>query len=140
MSRKLKKLKKQKQFLQICEILAKNSKAERKKVACIIVRDGRIISSGYNGTIAKNNNTCEINNITLPEVIHAEENAILFGLNGGINFKDCDLYCNISPCFNCAKMIALSGIKRVIYSEEYRDKEPMKWLEKQGVKCIVRTL
>lgn len=97
------------------------SHAQRKKTGAIIVKNKRIISTGYNGTPTGFDNTCEIDNVTTPYVIHAEANAILKLAHDGESGKDSTLYCTMSPCVNCALMIIQSGITKVIYCEEYRD-------------------
>ena len=139
-SKKAKKHNKALNYLKIALFIAKNSKAKRKKVGAIISKKGRIISTGYNGTLAKNSNICEYKNKTLPQVIHAEENAILYALNNGANLKKAELFITISPCFNCAKLIVLAKIKKLYFIEKYRDNAPLKWLKKQGVKCIQKNL
>ena len=125
-------------FLDICEMMGKQSYSKRNKVGCIITLGNRIISSGYNGTFKGRGNLCEDEfGNTLKEVIHAEENAILFALkNNALNLENAVLYTSLSPCFNCAKLIILSGIKIVFYRKAYRDAEPIEWLRSLGVRCI----
>lgn len=123
-------------FLDIAIKISEMSHANRKKVGAIIVKNGNIISMGWNGTPYGFNNKCEDkNNNTISEVIHAEANAIckLSKYNG-----DCDgatLYITLSGCYDCSKLIIQSGIKRVIYLEEYRDKVPIYFLKKAGIIC-----
>lgn len=105
------------------QIWADCSKANRTKVGCVIAKDGRILATGYNGTLPGNSNICEINDVTKEEVVHAEQNAILFCAKNGISTNDCEIYVTTSPCATCAKMIIMSGIKRVFYKEKYRCRE-----------------
>ena len=64
-------------FLEMAYVFANLSKAKRRKVGCIIVKDGQVISNGFNGTPSGFNNRCEVNDVTKPEVLHAESNALM---------------------------------------------------------------
>lgn len=105
-------------YLNIALEVSKLSRCNRAKVGAIIVKDGNIISFGFNGTISGMCNECEENGVTKPQVIHAETNAILKAgreANGG------DLYLTLSPCVECCKLIKQAGIKRVFFRDIYRD-------------------
>lgn len=115
-------------FLNICTEISKLSYAKKAKVGCVIARDGRIITTGFNGTPEGHSNECEKDGITLPNVIHAEMNAILFAARVGVSIEGATLYCNWSPCPECCKMIANSGIVRVVVLKEYRDPSGLKLL------------
>lgn len=118
------------QFINIALEIAKSSKAERNKVGAILVKDNRVISTGYNGTIKGMTNKCEINNVTQDYVVHAEENAIVNAYKNGINnLSDCKLYVTLSPCIHCCKFIALVGITEVYYRYAYRVNIPS-WASK----------
>lgn len=71
--------------------------------------------------------------ITKPEVIHAEANVILFAAKRGIPTDGCDLYTTHSPCYECSKMIAQSGIRSVYYEEDYRDDTGIRFLRNNGI-------
>ena len=80
-----------------------------------------IISDGYNGTPSGFENVCEDdNNVTKPYVLHAEANAITKLARSSNNSEGSTLYVTASPCLECAKLIIQSGIRRVVYGEEYR--------------------
>ena len=96
----------------------------------MLVKDGNVISFGYNGTPAGMDNGCEENNVTKDEVIHAEMNAILKAAKSGNAVDGSTLYLSLSPCQNCCKLIIQSGIKRVVYLEGYRDLKPIEFLSK----------
>ena len=117
---------------------AKLSKARRLKVGAALVKEGRVICCGYNGCVAGGSNICEtLENqvlVTKPEVIHAEANVILFSAKYGIATDKCILYLTHSPCFECSKMIAQSGIKQVFYLEDYRLDDGIKFLRENKVK------
>lgn len=108
-------------FTNVAKEVASLSHCERSKVGAVLVRDGNIISFGYNGTPAGMDNCCERDNVTLPHVIHAEVNAILKAARTGNSIDGSTLYLTLSPCIECSKLILQSGIKRVIYLETYRN-------------------
>ena len=125
------------------------SAARRKKVGCLIVKDGAIISDGYNGTPKGFDNNCEILNetnsqqncgdhcsnkyATKPEVLHAESNAITKLAKSTQSSNGSTMYITISPCVECSKLIIQSGISRVVYGEIYRDDEGIKLLNKANI-------
>ena len=104
-------------YMRMASDLSELSKATRLKVGALIMRDGRILSSGYNGTPSGFNNEAEVGNETLPIVVHAECNAILFCNS---NFEEARMYCTLSPCPECVKLIKASGITKVFFKEKYR--------------------
>ncbi len=118
-------------FMQIARIAALRSNCMKRKVAAVIVRDRRIISTGYNGTPrgVKNCNEggcprCNLladSGTSLGECLcsHAEENAIVQSAYHGISVKDATIYSTYSPCLICTKMILNSGIREVVFSQEY---------------------
>lgn len=111
------------------------SYCERKKVGCIIVKDDRIISIGYNGTPKGWANVCE-NDIdqTLPEVFHAEANAIAKLARSHESGKDAYVFITCAPCIHCAKLLAQIEVKQVYYVEEYRGTEGIEFLKKCKIK------
>ncbi len=113
---------------------ATQSYCKRAKVGALIVKDNRIISDGYNGTPSGFENKCEIGDRTKWEVLHAEANAILKCAKHGTSCNDATLYLSMSPCKNCSKLIHQSGIKRVVYLDNYKDNSGVYFLESAGVK------
>ena len=124
---------------------AQLSHAKRLQVGAVIVKDDSVISYGYNGMPAGWDNNCEDEVIieqdekfirtlkTKPEVLHAESNAIsklARSNNSGLN---ADLFVTHMPCLDCAKLIYQSGIRRVYFSQNYRDDAGVKFLESSGV-------
>ena len=95
------------------------------KVGAIIVKDGNIISFGFNGTPAGECNTCEIDGETKDNVIHAEVNTILKCKQP---LEGAELYVTHSPCENCASLIKSVGIKKVYFTHLYRINEHLKYL------------
>jgi dCMP deaminase len=118
-------------FMDIAHVVSKRGNCCRRKVAALIVSDRRIISTGYNGTPRGIENCCEggcprcasdaPSGESLGECIcaHAEENAIVQAAYHGISVRAGSLYCTLSPCLMCTKMIINAGIKEVVYETEY---------------------
>ena len=120
--------------MQIAMIIAESSKAQRKKVGAVLVKDNNIIAIGYNGTPSGYSNICEVDNITVPEVLHAESNAISKCLQLGISTKNSIMYATMSPCFQCCKLIIQARIKEVYYYEQYRETTGLKFLKENNIK------
>lgn len=114
---------------------AENSYAIRRKVGALIVKDGMIISDGYNGTPSGFPNVCEdADNATLPHVLHAEANAITkLARHGGMGSEGATIYTTTQPCMECSKLIIQAGIKRVVYVESYHDESGLMLLKEAGV-------
>ena len=131
-------------FGKIAEETAKLSSAKKLQVGCVIVKDNRILSVGYNGTPSGWDNECEEvvppnewvdyeQLKTKPEVLHAEANALMKLCSSTESSKDADLFITHAPCMHCAKLIYQAGIKNVYYINEYRSDEGIVFLEKSGV-------
>lgn len=110
-------------YINVAKQISTLSHCVRSKVGAVLVKEGNIISFGYNGTPSGMDNCCEQNNVTLPYVIHAEVNAVLKAARTGNSVEGSTLYLTLSPCLDCAKLILQSGIKRVVYLEAYRNME-----------------
>ena len=121
--------------LDIAYIYADLSYAKRRKCGAVLVTpdNKRILMGGYNGTLPGFPNVCEVDNKTLEEVVHAEQNVITFCAKYGIRTDDCILYSTTLPCVNCAKLIISAGIKTVFFSEDYRDQRALELFKKSGV-------
>ena len=121
-------------YLRMARIWAENSYCIRRQVGALVVKDKMIISDGYNGTPSGFENVCEDeNNVTKPYVLHAEANAITKIARSGNNSDGSTLYVTDSPCIECAKLIIQAGIKRVIYSREYRLTDGVDLLRRAGI-------
>lgn len=109
----------------------------RKKVGALIVKDNMIISDGYNGTPSGFVNDCEdANGDSHWYVLHAEANAITKLAKSTQNGEGSTLYLTLSPCKECCKLIIQTGIKMVIYKEEYRDISGLQLLKEAGIRVI----
>jgi dCMP deaminase len=122
----------------MAHVLSTLSKAKRKQVGCLIVKDGVIISDGYNGTPSGFSNTCEDKDyfgqlVTRPEVLHAESNAITKLAKSTQSSQGSTMYVTATPCVDCAKLIIQSKIVRLVYSELYKNEEGINLLKKAGV-------
>ena len=123
-----------KSYLKMAGIWAQNSYCARRQVGALIVKDRSIISDGYNGTPSGFENVCETeDNVTKPYVLHAEANAITKLARSENNSDGATLYVTASPCIECAKLIIQAGIKRVIYSREYRLTDGVDLLRRAGI-------
>jgi dCMP deaminase len=124
-------------YLRMAQEWAKLSHCERKQVGALIVKGRMIISDGFNGTPSGFENRCEDEDgITKWEVLHAEANAILKVASSTQSAKGATLYITLSPCQQCSKLIHQAGIKRVVYSNAYKDTSGLDFLEKAGVEIL----
>lgn len=137
-------------YLRNAENWALRSKALRKKTGAVLVQGNQTISDGYNGMPADSpDDCCELKDddgnliytpdgelITNPLVLHAEANAILkLTANGGMGTKGATLYCTLSPCIECSKLVLQAKIARVVFREIYRIPDGIDILTKYKVKC-----
>jgi len=123
--------------MECAKVYAELSHAKRLKVGCVIVRDKRIISIGYNGMPAGWDNECEFERdgelYTKPEVLHAETNALAKVASSNESCRGAELYCTHSPCLDCAKLIYQAGIVKVFFGEEYKSRDGIEFLLRSGV-------
>ncbi|MCW8837446.1 MAG: dCMP deaminase family protein [Thiovulaceae bacterium] len=117
-----------KNFINIANELSSASKCVSKQVGAVIVKDGRILSTGYNGTPAgytncsehwDNKYTKEHHEWSKTYEIHAEMNAIIWAARQGISIEGATIYVTLEPCADCSKNIIASGIKRIVYEKAY---------------------
>ena len=131
-----KQLKYDEAYMRMALEWAKLSHCERKQVGALIVKERMIISDGFNGTPTGFENCCEEEGNTKWYVLHAEANAILKTARSTQDISGSTLYVTLSPCRDCSKLIIQSGIKRVIYIEDYRDLDGIKILKSSGVDVL----
>ena len=123
-------------YLDIASRLSEMSHCERNKVGCILVRDGRILSMGWNGMPSGFPNVCETQGQTKQEVIHAEENAIAKIACSTDSSVGATLYTTLAPCIECAKLIIQSKVGEVVYNNRYRFDSGVSLLEQAGVVVV----
>jgi dCMP deaminase len=122
-------------YMNIARETSSLSLSMRKQVGAIIVKDNNILSFGFNGTPSGMDNSCEDEEgDTLWYVLHAESNAIAKVAKSTSSSEGATMYCTLSPCNDCAKMIIQAGIKRVVYKDQYREHTGLLLLETCGVK------
>lgn len=121
-------------YLKMADIWAQNSYCKRRKVGALLVKDKMIISDGYNGTPSGFENECEDeDNKTKTYVLHAEANAITKVAKSGNSSQDATLYVTSSPCIECSKLIIQAGIKRVVFTENYRLEDGINLLKRANI-------
>jgi len=127
-------------FMNIAREVATRSTCPRKSVGAVIVRDRRILSTGYNGSIKGMPHCtdvgCDMVDGHCVATVHAEANAIIQAARNGVCIDGGDIYVTASPCWNCFKLIANSGIKRIFYGEFYRDEKSLKVAKECGIELI----
>lgn len=132
-------------MLDICAVVAKRSSCIKSKVGCVLVKDGRVISSGYNGTLPKfahcaKPEDCPRWNVEsgthyeIGDCQHAENNAILQAAKNGISTEGAELYVSKGCCRMCARNIISAGIRRVVY--EKIDYDGIELLLKAGIQVV----
>ena len=123
--------------MRTAENYASLSSAQRLKVGCVIVKDNRIISIGYNGMPSGWDNVCETDGKTKDEVLHAEANAITKVAMSSESCYNGDIYTTTAPCLECAKLIYQSGISKVFYRTPHlRSEDGIKFLDKCNIATI----
>lgn len=124
-------------FMQIAVQVATRSTCDRKHVGAVIVRDKTILSTGYNGSVRGMPHCDDVGHMMedghCVATVHAEANAIIQAAKNGTAIDGADIYVTASPCWNCFKLIANSGIKRVFYLEFYRDQRVLDVAEQAGI-------
>lgn len=132
-------------FLEIASVVATRSICLRHHVGSVIVRDKRILSTGYNGAPSGMDHCLEIGCIrdleNIPSgtqhekcrAVHSEQNAIIQAAIYGVSTEGATLYCTHQSCVLCAKMIINSGIRRVVFREGYPDTEAIEYFKDVGV-------
>lgn len=121
-------------YLRMSETLASDSTAKRLKVGCLIVKKGRIISDGVNGTHPGDDNNCEDENGSTKEgVLHAEYNSLSKLGKSTESSEGSIMYITHSPCLNCCNMIISFGITAVFYKHEYRCQKVIELLKSKNI-------
>ncbi len=137
-------------FMQIAEIVKTRSTCLRRQVGAVIVKDHRIITTGYNGAPSglwhcTERGICERERLHIPSgqrhelcrALHAEQNAIIQAANLGISTEGATIYITLQPCVICAKMLVNAGIKKIVYKGEYPDPLSQSILEEAGIEMQI---
>ncbi|SHI37844.1 deoxycytidylate deaminase [Lutispora thermophila] len=135
-------------FMEIAEVVKKRSTCTRRQVGAVIVKDNRILSTGYNGAPKGLRHCQEVGctraNYNIPSGerhelcrgLHAEQNAIIQAAVFGTAIDGATIYTTLFPCVLCAKMIINSGIKRIVLREQYNDPLAIEMLEESGIVVV----
>lgn len=127
-------------FMGIAHQAATRSTCPRKHVGAVIVRDRTVLSTGYNGSIRGLPHCDEVGCVMEDghciTTVHAEANAILQAAKNGVAIDGGELYTTASPCWNCFKLIANAGIKKIYYGEFYRDERAREVADEVGIELI----
>ncbi len=120
-------------YMSVAKIFAGLSHDDKYKVGACIVKDGQILSQGWNGMPSGMDNTTRFGpGLTRPEVIHAEANALMKLAKNGGSADEASLFTTHSPCYTCAGLIIQAGIRRVVYDKVY-DEEALTYLKERGL-------
>ena len=133
-------------FMEIAEIVKTRSTCLRRQVGAVIVKDNRILTTGYNGSPAGTFNcidkgTCKRIELGIPSgerhelcrALHAEQNAIITAAKNGVSTEGATIYVNVQPCVICAKMIINAGIKRIVFKGDYPDELSLEMIREAGI-------
>ena len=135
-------------FIEIVELIKTRSTCVRRQVGALIVKDKRILATGYNGapTGCKHCTVlgCLRDELKIPSGqrhelcrgIHAEQNALIQAAYSGTSVKDGTLYVTHQPCVLCAKMAINAGIKKIVFAGEYPDELAMELLKESGMRVV----
>jgi len=151
-SKKVKRPSWDKYFIDIARLISTRSTCLRRKVGAIIVKNRRILATGYNGTPSNISHCDEVgclrDKLNIPSGerhelcrgLHAEQNVLLQAALYGISVKDSVLYCTNQPCSICAKMLINAGIKEIVVADGYPDKMAKDFLKEAGINIrIIKT-
>lgn len=126
--------------VRILEAIASRGTCDRLQVGCVLARDSRIISTGYNGNVAGavhcNHMLANKPDSPCDTAVHAEANAIVYAARTGVATLYADLWTTHQPCLSCAKLIVNAGIRRVWYVKDYRLREGLELLLDSGVEVF----
>ena len=134
--------------MEMVEVIKKRSTCLRRQVGAVIVKDKRIIATGYNGAPMNCKHCEEIgclrDKLKVPSgerhelcrAIHAEQNALVQAAYAGTSVKDSVMYITTQPCSLCAKMLINAGIKKIIFKGDYPDELAMEMLKEAGVRVV----
>jgi len=126
--------------MNIAHEVATRSTCDRKNVGAVIVREKSILSTGYNGSLRGLPHCKEVGhemeNGHCVRTIHAEANAIIQAARNGVQIEDAEIFVTASPCYNCFKMIANAGIKKIYFGEFYRDERIREHARELGIELV----
>lgn len=126
--------------MNIAKQVATRATCDRKHVGAVIVRDRSILATGYNGSISGLAHCSEVGHLMedghCVRTIHAEANALMQAARNGVRIDSASIYVTASPCFNCFKLLANAGIRRIVFGEFYRDQRIFDFAEQLGLELL----
>ncbi|PKN91743.1 MAG: CMP deaminase [Chloroflexi bacterium HGW-Chloroflexi-6] len=128
-------------FMKIASAVSERSTCDRAFVGSVLVRDKRILTSGFNGSPAGQEHCDEAGHLIVDghcvRTIHAETNAIIQAALHGVSTKGSTCYVTHFPCINCTKVLINAGITRIVYGEAYRlDENALEFLKKANIEVV----
>lgn len=108
-------------FMSIALLASSRSPCKRLKVGCVIVKENRILSSGYNGFLPGFQHESIVVDNHEQATVHSEQNAVCYAAKHGINIRDSCIYISHYPCINCFKVLVSAGIKKIYYFHDYKN-------------------
>jgi dCMP deaminase len=133
-------------FMDITHLVAKRSTCLRRRVGAVLVKDKKILATGYNGAPSRLEHCLDIGCLRdkqkipsgerheLCRGLHAEQNAIIQAAYHGVEIRGATLFCTNHPCMICSKMIINAGIQKVVYEDGYADALAKEMLKESGIK------
>lgn len=125
-------------FKNLVILTSTRSPCQRLQVGCLLVKENRIISQGYNGFLPGCPHHSIIKNNHEQATVHAEQNAVSDCAKRGVSCNDCDAYITHYPCINCMKILCASGIKQIYYIDDYNNDENVDKLSKMSGVTITK--
>ncbi|EYE89821.1 cytidine deaminase [Fervidicella metallireducens AeB] len=135
-------------FMDIAELVKERSTCLRRKVGAVIVKDNRILTTGYNGVPPKmrhcEESGCLRTELNIPSgqrhelcrALHAEQNAVIQAAKNGIEIDGSTIYVTAQPCIICAKILIASGIKRIVFKGDYPDNLSLEMLKESKIEVV----
>lgn len=127
-------------FMRMAFVVSTLATCPRKSVGAVIVRNKRMVATGYNGSLPGQPH-CEDVGCLMEEghcvrTLHSEANAILQAAQTGVNIEGCSIYVTASPCYHCFKLIVGAGLKRIVFGELYRDERIRDSAKANGIELV----
>lgn len=120
-------------YMECARSFAKLSRAKRKQVGAVAITPQDVMIYSWNGRPAGDEHSCEVGDVTHPEVLHAESNIVAKAAREGISLKGANVYVTLSPCLTCALQLYQAGVSMVTYDEQYRLTDGIDFLRRKGI-------
>lgn len=127
-------------FMNLAREAASRSTCPRKSVGAVLVRDKAVLATGYNGSIRGLAHCTEVGclmeNGHCVRTVHAEANALIQAARHGVRIEGADCYVTASPCWECFKLLANAGVRRIVFAEFYRDQRIWDFARQAGIELV----